>query len=147
MTAGTPTGAVTHRTAPRSVEDCPKSKAPDAWKQDAGVPPAGFDDPHEAIKWAQMMQRQADDLLRVAAVALVDQGHNPVEAAAEAGISDRELQESIAAGRRARERLEYSQEYYGRHPDRTPGEWYPVEDGDPEMPDDTAFGTRSRRTT
>jgi len=135
----------TERTAPRSIRDCPPPVDPDAWKHQDGLPPRNSGDPHEAIEWAQVLLGYGERL-RCSAAAALAESHGVVEAARVAGISVDGLQGFIDAEHGHRQRLEYSQAYYARHPDRTPGEWYPVEDGDPYLPDG-AFGVRTRRTT
>lgn len=137
---------ITDRTAPRAVQDCPPPTEPDGWKQADALCPAGFEDPKDAIEWAWSLEFRARYLRRGAAAALVDQGRDVSAAAGAAGISVEELQDYVDSQRRTRQRLEYSQAYYARYPDRTPGQYYPVDDSDPELPADTGFGTRTRRT-
>jgi hypothetical protein len=134
------------RTAPRYLEDCPSPGDPDPWKHTDGSPPRDFDDPHKAIEWAQMERRYADRLRFSAAVALAGEV-GLVEAASAAEITVDELQTLLHEDRWRRQRWEYSKAYYDRHSDRVHGEWYLVEDGDPELPDDNSFSTRDRSET
>lgn len=77
---------------------------------------------------------------------LLAEGLSIAAAAKEAGISAKRVKEISHGERTTRDRRD-SVAYYARHPERIPGQWYPVEDGDPELPDYSSFSTKTRPIT
>jgi hypothetical protein len=131
------------RTAPRRVEDCPRPRAEYMdWRSYRGFE-LTFTDPRDAVKLAQHLQLTSGHLLDAATLALLAEGNSPAEVAELTGRPAADVIELEESERRTRSRRDYSVAYYERHPDRRPGEWHPVETGDPDLPT-FPIGVRTR---
>lgn len=144
------------RTAPRSVDDCPTPRSEyvdlrEAWKGlGRGATMRQSDDLlreepdlRSKVLTARNTQWVCERFLDAAVFGLLAEGAGPDEVAELTGHSADSIRESVEQDRKARIRRDYSIAYYERHPGRTPNEWYPVEDGDPVLPDQP-IGVRTR---
>jgi hypothetical protein len=130
------------RTAPRRPEDCPTPTGPEGWRQNDG---SHCETPQALIEWAKSQISYAELRRENAVLGLLAEGQSVADVAKAAGISEKRVREIRDHDQHTQQRLDYSRAYYERHPDRVRDEWYPVEDGDPELPAGTGFGTRTRK--
>ncbi|MFB6726749.1 hypothetical protein ACFCV3_41650 [Kribbella sp. NPDC056345] len=144
------------RTAPRSVEDCPRPRSEyvdlnEAWgdimwfaqmRRPARLASEEID-LGSKIRAASNLQSASKRFLEAAVFGLLDEGIGPDEIAELTGHPADVIRDWIDQDARTRARRDYSVAYYERHPDRTPKEWYAVQDGDPALPE-TPIGVRTR---
>lgn len=131
------------RTAPRAVDDRPKP-APEGARQSLDDFPAPtFTTPDQALEMAEVLILNGERLRDQAALAMLRRGLTPAAVSAAAGIPQKQLRQTRGQDERRRQRLEYSRNYYERHPGRIPDERYALEDGDPDLPE-TPIGVRER---
>ncbi|MFD7161690.1 hypothetical protein ACFV9C_44395 [Kribbella sp. NPDC059898] len=143
------------RTAPRAVDDCPPPRSErvdlrEAWKYLGSLAMIRRADDlleetelRSKILTARNMQWASTRFLEAAVFGLLDEGVAPDEVAELTGHPADSIRDDVDQDRKARIRRDYSVAYYERHPDRTPNQWYGVEDGDPELPE-MPIGVRTR---
>ncbi|GAA2842548.1 hypothetical protein [Kribbella solani] len=152
-------GPAMERTAPRSVDDCPAPRSEyvdlrEAWKdlgRDATIRRADDllreePDLRSKILTARNLQWACKRFLEAAVFGLLDEGADPDEIAELTGHPADSIRDDVDQDRKARIRRDYSVAYYKRHPDRTPNQWYAVEDDDPVLPE-LPIGVRTREAT
>lgn len=122
------------RTAPRAVADCPKPWPEDAWKSTPDLTARTFEEPPEALRFSGLLIDLSERLRDQVALEMLRQGSGLATVSSGAGVPQEQLRESREREERSRQRLEYSRAYYDRHPGRIPGQWYAVEEGDPDLP-------------
>jgi hypothetical protein len=126
---------VTERTAPRQVDDCPiPGSELRSWRTADRFYDRDFNDPRTAVEHAKTLKWHGENLIDAAVYGLLAEGLDPAAVASITGLSATKIREMAKQDAWTRQRRDYSVAYYQRHPGRTTGEWYPVEDGDPALP-------------
>ncbi|MGW7681738.1 hypothetical protein ACWGID_13415 [Kribbella sp. NPDC054772] len=97
------------------------------------------------IRNARILRSLSDRLLRTAALILRKEGARRDEISELTGRSADSIRDDAVREHKTQSRRDYSIAYYERHPGRIPGQWYAVEDDDPDLPDNP-IGVRTRQT-